>query len=343
MPLLKLAVIGTGALGRHHSRILSTMEGVQLVGIADVNEVAGRAVAENCRTRWTDDYRTLLADVDAVVVAVPTFAHRDVAGECLERRIPVLVEKPIASNLRQARELVERADARGVLLQVGHVERHNPAWLAAVPYVDQPRYIRSERFSPYSFRSTDIGVVHDVLIHDIDLSLAVAGSPLVRCEAVGASIVGGHEDCVQTRLTFASGCVADLCANRVSPVARRSMQIWSQAGCTSIDFASREVLHYARSETLMYGSSLPERAKQPGANIEQMKNDVFGTYIRVKRPTVATADALTDELREFTTCVRTGARPAVSGREAIAAMEVADQILQHIAAEALPAAMRKAG
>lgn len=328
MQSLRLAVVGTGALGRHHARILSGMDGVQLVGVADVNAASGQAVAEGCRTRWVADYRELLGEVDAVVVAVPTFAHREVAGECLERRISALVEKPIASNVAQAEELVALAEAHGTLLQVGHVERFNPAWTTAAKLVGDPLYIRSERFSTYAFRSMDIGVVHDVMIHDLDLVLSVVNAPVTEVEAFGTTLVGGHEDCVNARLTFENGCIADVCANRVSPVMRRAMQVWGVDGCTSIDFGTREVVHFAQSETLRHGSPLPARAQQPGADIDQMKKDLFGTYLRVERPDVPQADALTGELVEFVDCVRTGRRPQVTGQAALEAMRVADRVLQ---------------
>lgn len=328
MQLLKLAVIGTGALGRHHARILAGLSGVQLVGVADLNAASGQAVAQSCRTQWVPDYRELLDKIDAAVVAVPTAVHRDVARYCLERHIPVLVEKPIASDTRQAEELVRIAERRSTLLQVGHVERFNPAWTAAAPFLAGPVFIRAERFSAYAFRSMDIGVVHDVMIHDLDLVLSIVRSPLLRVEALGTTIVGGQEDCMQARLTFENGCIADLCANRVSPMPRRTMQVFSFDGCTSIDFTTRDVVHYSQSAALRYGPSLPERANRPGANLDQMRKDVFGTEICVKRPVVSAADALTEELGDFIECVRTGRRPRVTGREALTAMRVAEQVLK---------------
>lgn len=332
MKPLRMAVVGTGALGRHHARILSAFEGVTLVAVAEINPVAGQAVAHKCGTAWVADHRDLLDCVDAAVIAVPTFAHLDVATDFLERGIPLLVEKPVAADAAQARQMAELAEQQSALLQVGHVERFNPALTAAWPLVGEPKYIRAERFSPYAFRSTDISVVHDVMIHDLDLVLALVDAPVLQVQAFGVSLLGGHVDCVQTRITFANGCIADLTANRVSPAQRRHMQIWSASGCTDIDFAAREVVHYAVGDALKYGTPPLERARQPGADIEQLKAEVFGTFIKVHKPPVVARDSLTEELLAFVGCVRSGARPLVDGREALRAMVVAEDILSCVAA-----------
>jgi predicted dehydrogenase len=333
MKALRMGVVGTGALGRHHARILSEMSGVELTAIADTNPLAGADVAAKCHTTWVADYRELVDRVDAVVVAVPTQAHHAVAGEFLRHGIDVLVEKPIAATLEQANALVELAAAKDALLQVGHIERFNPALIAARPHLTSPKYIRAERYSPYSFRSTDIGVVHDMMIHDIDLVLSLVPAAIERVEALGISILGEHEDCVQARLTFADGCVADLSANRVSPTTRRDMQVWSADGCAHLDFAAREAVLYLPSPTLRYGTSPLERAREPGANLEQIRTEMFGTYIKVHRPTVTPHDQLTEELLAFTDSVRTRRRPLVDGVQAARAMAAAGQILERIAAQ----------
>jgi predicted dehydrogenase len=334
MTPLRIGVVGTGALGRHHARILSGIEGVELTAVADTNAAIGAEVAARCQTDWTADYRDLLGRVEAVVVAVPTQAHLAVAGEFLRHGLDVLVEKPIATNLAQAEELVDLAEANGAILQVGHVERFNPAWIAARPHLRNPKYIRAERYSPYAFRSIDIGAVHDVMIHDIDLVLGIVQAEPRKIEAFGVSVLGEQEDCVQARLTFADGCIADLAANRVSPTARRDMQVWSAEGCAHLDFAAREAVLYLPSPTLRYGKSPLERARQPGENLDQLRAAVFGTYIKVHRPTVTPCDQLTEELLSFVDSVRTRRPPIVGGAQAIAAMSVAERILQSVAAHA---------
>lgn len=329
---LRLAVIGTGALGRHHARILSGMPDVALVAVSDLNSAAGREVAEKHNTRYVAEYRELLGEVDAAVVATPTCAHLPVARDFLQRRIPVLVEKPVASSLAEAEELAFLAGEHETLLQVGHVERFNPAFAAACESIGDPRYIRAERYSPFAFRSTDISVVHDVMIHDLDLVLSLVPAEVVRVEAFGINLLGQLEDCVQARLTFSNGCIADVSANRVSPVQKRAMQVWSAAGCTAIDFASREVMHFSRGEMLETGPSPVELARRPGAVIDELKARVFGEFLRVDRPAVAAGDALTAELASFIECVRTRTEPVVGPPEALAVMTVADDILRCVAA-----------
>ncbi|MSR57345.1 MAG: Gfo/Idh/MocA family oxidoreductase [Planctomycetaceae bacterium] len=332
MTSLRMGVVGTGALGRHHARILAEMADVELTAVADVNAVVGAEVAQRCHTEWVADYRDLVGRVDGVVVAVPTQGHFAVAGEFLRNGIDVLVEKPIAASLEQAEHLVEWAAANGAILQVGHIERFNPAFVAARNYLDAPRYIRAQRYSPYSFRSTDIGVVHDMMIHDIDLVCSLVSAPVERVEAFGIAILGGHEDCVQARVTFADGCIADLSANRVSPITRRDMQVWSAGGCAHLDFAARETVVYLPSPMLHYGMPLVERAREPGADLDQLKSDVFGKYIKSHRPAVTPRDQLTEELLAFAESIRTRRRPLVGGVEATLAMSIAARIIERVAA-----------
>lgn len=330
MSNLKVAVVGVGALGRHHARILAGLEGVNLFAVADTNPDQGQAIAEQHGSRWVADFRDLFEDVDAVSLAVPTHAHLAIASEFLSRKIPVLVEKPIACNLQEAEELVRIAEAHNTLLQVGHVERFNPATQAAFERCSNPRFIRSERVSPYTFRSTDIGVIHDLLIHDIDLVLSLVDSPVRNVEAFGISVMGEHEDAVQARLRFQNGCIADLTASRICPSAKRTMQVWGASGCVTVDFTSREVTAYRPSETLLYGTPPLERARKAGANLEALKQDVFGTFLKVDSPEVSTADALTAELDSFVQAVRTNSKPLVGGTQALQAMQVAEQVLEAV-------------
>jgi predicted dehydrogenase len=328
---LRVGVIGVGALGRHHARIYSQLETVELVAVADCSEERGRAVAEKCGARWVPEARSLLGHVDAVSIAVPTVGHLAAATEFLAAGVATLVEKPLAATAKEARTLVGIAKHSGAKLQVGHVERFNPAMQTARRLTGTPKYIRAERLSPYAFRSTDIGVVLDVMIHDIDLVLDLAGAPLTQVEAFGISILGENEDCVQARLRFENGCIADLTANRVNPTSHRSMQIWSNRGCVTVDFSSREVVCYKPSDRLRYGQSPLVRARKPGADIERLKAEIFGGYVGVERPDVPQRDALTAELSSFIDCVREDRTPLVDGQAALAAMEAADRVLESVA------------
>lgn len=331
MSRVRMAVIGVGALGRHHARILKSMKRVELVAVVDSVADRGQQEAAKHNTRWVADYHQILDDVDAVSIVVPTIAHGDVAGDFLTHGVPVFVEKPLAESVHTAKRLVDLADEHHVALQVGHVERFNPAFEAARPYCLNPQYIRAERFSPFTFRSTDIGVVLDMMVHDIDLILSLVRSPVRDVEAFGVTLMGPHEDTVQARLTFENGCMADLSASRVNPEVRRGMQVWSSAGCVTIDMQQRTVTRTTPSAALTNGPSPVELSRQPGANIDALKARVFSEFLQTESIPVAPGDALTAELASFANCVRTKLRPHVDGHQALEAIQVAERILECVA------------
>ncbi|MDA1016922.1 MAG: Gfo/Idh/MocA family oxidoreductase [Planctomycetota bacterium] len=332
MNSLRVGVIGVGALGRHHARILAGLDGVDLVAVAETNPELGRAAAEQHHTRWVSDYRELFDEVDAVSIVVPTTLHATAASEFLMRGIPVLVEKPITNDVASAERLVSLAESSNTLLQVGHIERFNPAMISARPLCHDPKYIRAERVSPFAFRSMDIGVVHDLMIHDIDLVLDLVCAPLVRCEAFGVAVMGEFEDMVQAHLVFANGCIADLTASRLCPSAKRTMQVWSSAGNVDIDFHAKTVECYSPTPKLLFGTPPVQRAQAVGADIQQLKDEVFTSFIERKSVGVVDADALSAELSSFVEAVRLGVEPLVGGQEALAAMQVADAVLTSVAA-----------
>lgn len=331
---LRVGVIGVGALGRHHARILSGIDGVELVAVADSSEARGREAAENWGCQWFADYRDLLPLVDAVSIAVPTFAHLEVAKECIAHNLPMMMEKPLAGNVEDARTIVELAGEKDLILQVGHVERFNPATVTASALCRNPKYIRSERLSSFSFRSTDISIVHDLMIHDLDLILNLCQSPVKNIHAFGISLFGEPEDAVQARLEFENGCIADITASRINPTAGRSMQIWSENGCITVDFTTREVKRYSPGAELLAGVSPVEMALQPDADLAQLRDDVFGRFIAVQEAEVSESDALTAELTHFVRCVQTKSTPLVNGGTALRALEVADQIQRAVAEHA---------
>jgi len=213
---LRLAVIGAGRLGGFHAQKAAANPDVELVAVVDPVPAARNRVAAECHTRALADYRGLVGAIDAAIVAAPTRLHHRIGMDLAGEGVHLLVEKPLCSRLAEAEELVERAEKQGVVLQVGHVERFNPAFAAAAPYLVEPKYIEAVRASGFTFRSTDVGVVLDLMIHDIDLVLSLVGSPVQRVEAMGVSVLGGHEDAANARIQFASGCVATLSASRVS-------------------------------------------------------------------------------------------------------------------------------
>jgi predicted dehydrogenase len=330
MNQLRYMVVGVGALGRHHARIAAGLEGVELLAVADPHEPQGRAVAEQHGATWVADYRQMLDRVDAVSVVVPTFLHRQVTCACLAAGVPTLVEKPLAGNIDDGRAILAAARRQQTLLQVGHIERFNPAFRETRSRVSSPKYIRAERFSPYAFRSMDIGAVHDLMIHDIDLVLTLAGGAVTDVEAFGVCVLGGHEDSVNARLHFANGCIADLTANRVCPTFRRHLHVWSADGCVDANLHTREVAHYRPSSRLLAGELPYELAQQRGADIAQLKEAVFGEFIEVETPTLVERDQLTDEIASFVESIRTGSLPVVDGEAGLAAVEVAERIVEAV-------------
>ncbi|NUQ66289.1 MAG: Gfo/Idh/MocA family oxidoreductase, partial [Pirellulales bacterium] len=328
MSKVRTAVIGAGRLGGFHAQKLAAMDQVDLVAVVDPVAAQRNRVAAECRTQAVADYRSLLGAVDAVVVAAPTLLHHQIGMEFLARGVHVLMEKPLAATLAEADDLVKAARAQRAILQVGHVERFNPALSAALPHIDSPKYIEAVRASGYTFRSTDIGVVLDLMIHDLDLVLSMVHSDVERVQALGLSVLGGHEDVAHARLEFECGCVATFSASRVSHDASRQMQVWSPKSYASLDFANRKTTLVVPSETLLrrqfdVDSLSPQEVDHYRQHLleEHLPRQV------IESPPV---DALALEASDFIESVRTGRSPRVTGEQGRRAVAVAEQILDRI-------------
>jgi len=332
MKPIRIAVVGAGHLGRIHTRILSSHEGFSLVGIADPVEAQRSAVAAEFKTTAFAHHAELLSQVDAVVIAAPTVLHRRLAGEFIAACKHVFVEKPITSTSQEAAELVQLARREHVALQVGHVERFNPAFHAALPHLHEPKYIESVRRGGFTFRSTDIGVVLDLMIHDLDLVLSIARSPVARVEAMGVAIFGKHEDVANARIEFENGCVATLNACRASHSAARTMQVWTPRGFTSIDFNARTANVVCPSDTLRNRSIDIERLNV--AEKQQLRDCLMTDHLPLKSIEVAAGDAITAELTDFAESIRTGRSPRVNGQAGYDAVAVAERVLDSIAQHA---------
>jgi predicted dehydrogenase len=303
---------------------------VELVGVADTRPEQAREVATRTGTRSFDHYRELLEIVDAVSIAVPTCVHREVAGAFLERGIATLVEKPLAASLFEAEELARLASERGALLQVGHIERFNPALSTLENLPIRPRYIEAERLSTYTFRSTDIGVVLDLMIHDLDLVLAMVPAAVRLVMGVGVSVFGGHEDIANAWIEFEDGTVACLAASRASVHASRKMRIYGAEGHASLDFATKQGTLIRPSDRLRRGELDIDDLdiSAPAA----VKERVFGRILRVDQVQGEGPEPLAQELADFVQAARGVALPRVSGQEALRAMRLADQVIQEIKA-----------
>lgn len=330
MSPLRVAVIGVGHLGKEHARILAGLPEVELVGVADTNAAQAQTVAEKVGTQAYTDYRPLLDQVDAASVVVPTTAHHAVASAFLQRGVPVLVEKPLAPTVAEAESLVELAAQKGTILQVGHIERFNPAYEELKSRPVQPKFIHAERVGPFTGRSTDIGVVLDLMIHDLDLLLDLVAAPVQEVEAVGVSIFGVHEDVANTRLHFADGCVAEVTASRASPAPARRMNVWAPEGYARVDFAKRSLALVQPSEPLRR-HGLDARRLDASA-LARLKDDLFGQHFKTLHLDCNRGDQLTRELAHFVHCVRTGAQPRVSGADGLRALRLAERVLAGIRA-----------
>lgn len=325
MGRLRMAVIGVGHLGKEHARILACLPDVELVGVADVNAEQARAVAGRLGVQAFGDWWPLLNLVDAASIVVPTVLHRDVACEFLRRGIPVLVEKPLAPTLRQAEELVGLADRHNIILQVGHIERFNPAFEEITRSSLRPKFVRAERLGPFTGRSFDIGVVLDLMIHDLDLILTLVQAVVVKVEALGVSVYGGHEDVANARLAFANGCVADVTASRASAQPRRRMHLWGAEGYAALDFGQRQVTLVQPSRELRERGLDPSRLDP--ASRARIREDLFGRHLETVTRSCPAQDQLTCELQDFVHCVKTRTAPRVTGQAGRDAIELAEKIL----------------
>lgn len=331
MTSLRMAVVGVGSLGQHHAAKLADHSGVELVGVVDPSEAQGRLVADRLETRWFADADQLPGDLDGVVIATPTVYHFEAARYFLENGVSTFVEKPLATNVREAETLWRIAAAHDVLLQVGHIERFNPAFVVAMERCGQPLYIRAQRVAPYTFRSTDIGVVHDLMIHDIDLALALTDEMPSTVEAFGAVGVGPHEDMAVARLKMPSGTIVDITSSRMCPTAERSLQIWGTNGCVQADLQSRTVHHWQPQGQFRDNPALVHAIAAATPDPRTLKDRVFGEWIQADVIQAADDDALLLELEEFQSAIRGERAPRVAGREGVNAMTVAEEVLSSLA------------
>ncbi|MBD0324081.1 MAG: Gfo/Idh/MocA family oxidoreductase, partial [Aldersonia sp.] len=295
-----------GHLGRHHARLLSAMEGVRLSHVVDTIPDRAAEVAIASGAAPLTDYRQLLDQVDAVVVAVPTEAHAEIATPFLERGIPVLVEKPMSRTLEDAERMLEAAARGGAMLAVGHTERHNPAVAVALRLVSSPRFIEVHRLSAFPDRSLDIDVVFDLMIHDLDVILAIVRSEVTAIEAVGVPVLTPRYDIANVRLRFASGCIANITASRISRDRVRKIRFFQPDAYLSVDYASQEVEGWR----LVRGGARP---------------DIQGGPVPVERD-----EPLRRELADFVRAARTGGAPLVDGEAGRRALELASQIAARI-------------
>ena len=332
--MLRAAVIGVGHLGRHHARVYAELPDVELAAVVDTNPRRAAGIAQKYDCERLGDYRKITDRVDAVSVAVPTEGHFEIAKAFLEAGVPVLVEKPIAMTVEEGEELVKIARAGGVVLQVGHVERFNPAVMSVQQLIGPPKFIESHRLSPYSFRSTDIGVVLDLMIHDIDIILHLADSELVGVEALGFGIISRTEDIANARLTFRNGCVANVTASRISNKAMRKIRVFSEDSYVSLDYGRREALIYRPSARILSGEfDIGEFLQTVDiTRVKDLKDLVFKDLVHIEEVKMDEYEPLKREIESFLECARTGGEPVVTGEHGVRAIRAAAMIMEKIRA-----------
>lgn len=305
---LQVGVIGVGHLGRHHARIYAALPSVALAGVCDINLSRGQLVADECGVPYFQDLNNLLPLVDAVSVAVPTSAHFSVATACLEHGCHVLVEKPITSQVGEGEQLVRLALAKGKLLQVGHIERFNPIVELMRPLVSQPGFIECHRLSPFQPRGTDVDVVRDLMIHDLDLLLSLELGPIMQVEARGMPVFTDYPDIANVRILFDNGCLANLTASRISTGRLRKIRIYQRERYISVDFGGKEAVINTRK------------------CLDGGKFEVESQHIKGEE-----GDALTREIACFVQSISgTPLSRGVSGEEGVEALRIATQVVSLI-------------
>lgn len=311
---VRVGVVGVGHLGRHHARLLAGASGARLVAVSDLSEERAQAAASTTGATAFTDYRALIGQVDAVSIAVPTVDHVTVAREFLEAGIHVLVEKPMTTTLAEADALIALAERVGRVLAVGHTERFNPAVAAAIPLVTHPRFIEVHRLSGFPERSLDIDVVFDVMIHDLDIILAIDPSEVVSVEAVGVPVLSPKVDIANARLKLASGCTVNLTASRISRDKVRKVRFFQPHMYVSVDYGDQEL------DVWRIVPQPEGRPKIEGGPVPVEKGEPLGR-----------------ELQDFVDAVRTGRAPRVTGRDGYRALQLATRVAEAIERNEHPA------
>lgn len=326
---LRVGVVGTGSLGFHHARILRELPEVQMQGFSEIRSERAREVSRELGVQSWDSLQTLLDRVDAVVIAVPTVVHEEIAVQALERGLAVLIEKPMAPDLAAADRILDVAERMGALVQIGHVERFNPAILAAEPYLHEPLFIESHRIAPFVPRSTDVAVVLDLMIHDVDLVQSLVGDAIQDIAAAGLPVLTPFVDIANARLTFRGGAVANLTASRVSVERMRKLRIFQRSGYLSLNLAE------GTGEFLRLKSELPVLSETPDPSLGTIPEK--GLEALVDRIPLAgeRVEPLRRELENFRDACLGHGKPAVSGkdgREALAVtLSIEERIRSHVA------------
>ncbi|TWT87935.1 Gfo/Idh/MocA family oxidoreductase [Stieleria varia] len=326
---LRIAVIGAGHLGRIHAKLLGSVDGAELVAISDPFESARQKAAELYDVPVVANYLDLIPRIDAAIIAAPTDLHCEIAVELLKAGKHVLVEKPLANTAEDADRLAALAASKRLTLQVGHVERFNPAFTALGQVGVDVKYVEAVRASRFPGRCLDVGVVMDLMIHDIDLVLSLTEAAVASVSASGLAVVSDHEDLAEARIEFECGLVANLKASRVSPTPARNMQVFGSGGFANIDFSGPTLTTVVPSDDMVDRSfDLSTETDNPLSYADQLFSDHLGVQVHQLEP----RNAILDELHDFVISIQSGIAPTVTGVAGARAVTVAEMILDSIAA-----------
>jgi predicted dehydrogenase len=299
---VRIGVIGVGYLGKHHARIYSELEEADLVAVADINTSRAEDIAKTYGCKAFSNHAEIMKECDALSIVTPTITHHVIAKDCLSAGKDILIEKPITENVDEARDIIEVAEKKDVILQIGHIERYNQGIIAASEMIREPRFIESERLSPFLGRGTDVDVTLDLMIHDIDIVMSIVQSRLKDIRATGAAVLTDKLDVAKVWLEFENGCKALITASRLSPEKQRKLKVFQKDAFISIDFQSQEVRRYFKKASEISFDVLKPENKEP----------------------------LKEELSDFIYCVKNRKKPRVSGVEAMDALEVALRITEKL-------------
>jgi len=306
--MLRIGVIGVGRVGKEHSRILSSLPEVELAAVVDLDSKKSREIADSYLTQSFTDYQDIYNKVDAVIVASTTASHFEIARNFLARGIHTFVEKPICTSVEEATKLVRIAEKKKIVLQVGHVERYNPSVIEAQKYIRNPKFIETQRLGPFEPRMANVGVVLDLMIHDIDIVLSLNQAKITHIDAIGTSVFTKYEDIAKARIQFGNGCLADFTASRITFGQARKIRIFQPDAYISLDYAKQKLKIYRKKKE----------------KISSLKD------IKVLKPRLKKLQPLEEELKDFISCIGSNRRPRVGGQPARDALEVALEIVRKI-------------
>lgn len=323
MEKIKVGVIGVGHLGRHHARVYSQIPEAHLVGVHDTDLEKAKNIAKELDTGYFENLSDLLEEIDAVSLVVPTIFHYSLACEILSKGKNLLVEKPITETIKQADKLTSLAKASNLILQVGHIERFNPAFKAIENLKLEPKFIESHRLAQFDPRGTDVAVILDLMIHDLDIILSLVKSEVKRIDAAGVAVISDSEDIANARLTFENGCVANVTASRISARPLRKMRLFQKNSYISLDFLEKSVEIYK----LVDADFVPKEEREKKTVVGNIPIGEVGKTIIYERPEIKSEDMLTSEIESFLDAVRNRSNPKVSGEDGKRALEVALEIV----------------